>query len=137
MFWDQAITEEEEEDIIEKTAEKIHEYGMETPAILFLESSKPLVYIGGEMGRFFIMPFIPAFSEEWGRKGDKLLRVFEKRDNIEKLIVILEEMAQGKEKKNEKDKKPQDKDKKESPKIKTNNEKEQEKKNWFRRLLNR
>lgn len=87
------ISEEEEEELIEKVAEKIHEYEMETPAILYLESFKPLAYIGGQMGRLFVSPYLPALSKELGIKGEKILRVFEKRENVEKLIELLEEKS--------------------------------------------
>jgi ABC-type Zn2+ transport system substrate-binding protein/surface adhesin len=87
------LTPEEEDRLIEITARKIHEYGMEAAAILFLESSKPIAWVGGEMGRFFITPFIPIFSEEWGVKSEKFLRTFEKRENIEKLLTRLEELS--------------------------------------------
>ena len=102
MFWDLQITPEEEDEIIRKAAEKIHKYGLETAAILFLESSKPLSFIGTQMGRFFISPILPAFGEDIGKGGEKLLHIFEKRENVEKLISVLEEMASGDKKKNKK-----------------------------------
>ena len=67
---------------------------METAAILLLESSKPLVWIGGEMGRFFITPFVPVISDKWGVTSEKFFLIFEKRENIEKLLKRLEELAQ-------------------------------------------
>ncbi len=99
MYSDIEITPEQEEELIRKTADKIHEYGMDTAAILLLESSKPLVWIGGEMGRFFITPFIPAVSESWGIKSETILRVFENRENVEKLMKRLEELTREDEKK--------------------------------------
>lgn len=93
MYWNMDLTEEEEEELIEKVAEKIREYRMETPAILYLESFKPLTYIGGQMGRLFISPYLPALSEELEMQGEKILRVFEKRENVEKLIELLEEKS--------------------------------------------
>ncbi len=94
LFWeDIQLTEEDEEEVIRKTAEVIHRFGLDAAAILMIESIKPLVYIGGQMGRFLITPFLPAISEDLGRKGDIFLRVFEKRENVEKLLKLLEEMA--------------------------------------------
>jgi hypothetical protein len=92
---DQELTEEEEDEIIRKTAEKIHQYGMETFAILTLESVKPLVYIGGEMSRLMISPFLPALGHNANELGENLINVFEERKNVEKLITILEKMARG------------------------------------------
>lgn len=94
MYWDLEVTPEDEEEYIRKIAEAIHKYGMEVPAILFLESTKPLAYIGGQMGRFFVSPFLPVISEEVGIKGEKFFMIFEKRDNVEKLIQLVEEMSQ-------------------------------------------
>jgi ABC-type Zn2+ transport system substrate-binding protein/surface adhesin len=98
------ITPELEEEYIEKVAQKIHEYEMETAAILFLESSKPLVWVGGEMGRFFITPFVPILSDKWGETSEKFFRVFEKRENIEKLMNRLEQLAQEDEEKKQREK---------------------------------
>lgn len=108
MFWDMEITPEDEDDMIRKTAEKIHKYGMDVAAILFIESVKPLTYIGGQMGRFFISPFLPAFGESIGQSGEKFFRVFEKRENVEKLISLLEEMAKEEEEKPKKSEKPEE-----------------------------
>ncbi len=92
---DEELTEEEADEIIRKTAERIQQYGMETVAILTLESVKPLVYIGGEMSRLMISPFLPALGPNANELGENLINVFEERKNVEKLITILEEMASG------------------------------------------
>lgn len=94
-FDETELTEEEVDEIIEKAAEKIRKYGMETFAILTLESVKPLVYIGGEMSRLMISPFLPALGPNANELGENLINVFEERKNVEKLITILEEMASG------------------------------------------
>jgi hypothetical protein len=92
---DEELTEEEIDEMIRKAAEKIHLYGMETVAILTLESVKPLVYIGGEMSRLMISPFLPALGPAANELGENLINVFEERENVEKLITILEQMARG------------------------------------------
>ncbi len=92
---DEELTQEEVDEIIRKAAEKIHQYGMETVAILTLESVKPLVYIGGEMSRLMLSPFLPALGPDANELGENLINIFEDRENVEKLIVILEEMARG------------------------------------------
>ncbi len=92
---DRELTEEEVDEIIRKAAEKIHQYGMETVAILTLESVKPLAFIGGEMSRLVFSPFLPALGPSANELGENLINVFENRENVEKLIVILEEMARG------------------------------------------
>lgn len=94
MFRDLEITPEEEEEIIKKAAEKIHQYGMNVAAILMLESFKPLFYIGGQMGRVFVFPFLPVLGDNIEREGEKFFRIFEQRENVEKLILLLEKMEE-------------------------------------------
>ena len=103
MYANVEITPEEEEEMIKKAAEKIHKHEFDIPAIMVLESIKPLIYVGGQLGRFFITPFLPAFGKDLGAKGEKFFRVFEKQVNVEKLLNLLEEMED--EDKKSKDKK--------------------------------
>ncbi|MGQ9679743.1 MAG: hypothetical protein ACUVV4_03125 [Candidatus Bathyarchaeia archaeon] len=93
MFRDIEVTPEEEEELIRKVATVIHNNGLEAAAILMIETVKPLSYIGGQMGRLFISPFLPAFGDKIELGGEKLIRVFEKRENVEKLLNMIEEMA--------------------------------------------
>jgi hypothetical protein len=88
------VTPEEEEEILWKIARKVHQYGMEIPSIMFLESIKPLSFIGAQMGRFFLSPFLPAFGEDIGIGGEKVMLIFEKRGNVERLIKMVEKLAQ-------------------------------------------
>ena len=132
------LTEEEADEIIEKAAERIHQYKMETVAILTLESIKPMVYIGGELSRFAIAPFLPALGPAYNELGEKLLYVFEDRKNIEKLIVRLEDLVREEEKQKEQKKQ----DEKEALSDEESNEKEEspdeepkpEKKGWRKYL---
>ncbi len=104
MFREINLTPEEEEAYIRKVAETIHKTGMDVVGILFLETVKPLSFIGTQMGRFFLAPFLPALGEKIEMGGEKLLQVFEKHDNVEKLISMLEKMTEE-DKKREKEKK--------------------------------
>src|SRR4030043_69847 len=97
-----------------KTAEKIHSYGMEMVAILTLESVKPMVYVGGELSRVVLAPFLPALGPQYDALGDKLITIFEDRKNIEKLIKILEKMTKGEYTPRGKDQKPPEKAKEEA-----------------------
>ena len=111
MYWDIEVTSEDEDEMIMKIANKIHEYGLDVAAILFIESVKPLSYIGTQMGRFLVSPFLPAFGDNIGISGEKFLQIFEKRDNVEKLIKAVEELTREEEerKKAEKAKKLEEK----------------------------
>jgi len=97
LFREIDVTPEEEEELIKKAAELVHKYGMDVAAILFLETVKPVVYIGGQMGRFFLYPFIPFFGEKVTINSEKFFTVFEKRENVEKLLKLVEEKTKEKE----------------------------------------
>jgi hypothetical protein len=97
LFFDETeMTEEEVDEILDKAAEKINKYGMDTVAILALESVKPLAYVGGEMSRMMISPFLAALGPDTDKLGEKLIYVFEDRRNLEKLIERLEEIERKK-----------------------------------------
>ena len=91
MFWDIELTPEEVEEVIQGAYEKISEYKMETVSILTLESLKPFSYVGGELVRAALSPVMPALGESLGLTSEKMLQVFEDRENIERLIQLLEE----------------------------------------------
>lgn len=93
MFWDEEITQEEEEEIIEWIAREFYKYGLETAGIMFLESLKPISRYGSSMGQIFISPMLPILGDNLMMKGDKAMRVLERDENVEKLIQRLEDMA--------------------------------------------
>ena len=93
MFWDEEITQEEEDEIIEWIAREFYKYGLETAGIMFLESLKPISRYGSSMGQIFISPMLPILGDNLMMKGDKAMRVFERDENVEKLIQRLEDMA--------------------------------------------
>ena len=130
MYWDVEVTPEDEDKIIRKIAEKIHQYGLDIPAVLMIETIKPLSFIGTQMGRFFVSPLLPVLGEDIGLSGEKFLQVFEKRENVEKLIKAVKELTQEEEekKKAEKAKKLAEK------KAKMEEGGEPEKKGWRRFL---
>lgn len=94
MFWDEEVTPEEEARVIEWAAREFHKYGLEAAGILFLESGKPLAFIGSQIGSVFVMPFLPFFGDSAYTKGDKFFKIFQKRGNVEKLIKRLEEISE-------------------------------------------
>ena len=81
------------DELIEKIAKKVVEIGMEAPAILALESAKPLSFIGSQLGRAMIAPWFGIFG--WGAmtKADNYMEVFEDRENVGKLVRRIEELA--------------------------------------------
>ena len=87
---DEELSEEEVEKVLQATAKKIHTFGMDMIAILALETVKPLSNVGGELSRMIFSPFLPALGSEYNMMGDKYIYVFQKRENVEKLIKLLE-----------------------------------------------
>ncbi|MCW4012097.1 MAG: hypothetical protein NWF07_03795 [Candidatus Bathyarchaeota archaeon] len=97
MYWEIELTPEEIEETLQATYDKIIHFKMETMAILTLESIKPWSYVGGELLRAALAPIMPAFGEGLGLTSEKMLQVFEKRENIERLIQMIEESLQKEE----------------------------------------
>ena len=89
------LSEEEIDEVILEAARRIKQYGMEMPAIMALESFKPLMFIGGELSRLTLSPFFPIFGSKVDLWGQKLIYVFEEKKNVEKLIQLLEQMSRG------------------------------------------
>ena len=104
MFRNEEVTPEDEEKMIRAAADKIHDYGMDLAAVLFLQSYKPLSYIGGQFGRFMIYPFLYMIGGDISQSGEKFFTIFENRDNLEKLIILLERKGEekGEERENKK-----------------------------------
>jgi hypothetical protein len=85
------LAPEERDRIIEKIAAGVVKRGLETPAILFLEMHKPVTFFASQgliAATPFIAPFV-GFSNL--HTASKLL---EKRDNVERLIQRIEELAE-------------------------------------------
>jgi hypothetical protein len=87
-----------QEEILIKIAGKVVHWRMSVPAILFLESVKPLNYVGSQMMAFF-EPFVQTLFN-W-KDYEEFRRMMEDRQTIERLMQKIEQMdsdAQTKEK---------------------------------------
>lgn len=93
LFWDITTTPAEEEEMIKRIAEDIHRRRLDEVAIILIRGLEPLNYIGTQLGRVFVLPFLPAFGENVGITGNKFIQIFEKSDNVKKLLDLIEEMA--------------------------------------------
>ncbi len=80
--------EEDEREVLDKLARKVVEWQMTAPSIIFLESVRPLNYIGSQTMVFFepIIQGVFAFKDY-----DTLRLALEKRESIEFLIRKIEE----------------------------------------------
>lgn len=75
--------------IIRRVADRIHRSGLVTPAVLFLELTKPLALIGSHVMIFF-GPIINAFINTEGYY--KAAELFEEPANVELLIREIEKL---------------------------------------------
>lgn len=78
---------EEEVQLLEKLANGIAKRKMAAPAIMFLETLKPMGYIGSQAMVFF-RPFYSLVFKT--ADYDKISKVLEKRECTSKLIKLLE-----------------------------------------------
>ena len=78
---------EDFQSLIERIAKAIVERQLTVPAIIFLESVKPLSFLGNQFLVFMnpIVSLVVASSEYY-----RFVRMMEDRDNVEKLIVAIE-----------------------------------------------
>ena len=90
--WDAELTEARRDELIETLARKVVRLGMVSPAILFLEMHKPVTYLASQslvLGSGFLAPlFGPQNIQEYSK-------LFETRQNVERLIQRIEELAAG------------------------------------------
>ncbi|MBS7653285.1 MAG: hypothetical protein QXD04_02875 [Candidatus Bathyarchaeia archaeon] len=83
---------EREKILLERIARRIVDMELEGPAIWILQTIKPLSVIGGELAYFYLAPFLPLLDE----KGYEFIDTFEKRENIERLIKMMEKISKDK-----------------------------------------
>lgn len=91
------LSPERAEYLIEKLAQWIVNHRLETPAIMFLESMKPLSFIGSQMWLMYGVPMLGIVVDEHQTSEFGLL--FEDRKNIEALIRKIEILAREADKK--------------------------------------
>lgn len=88
-IFERGITDERRTELIDKIAKRVVDMRMTVPAILFLESMKPLSFIGSQIMVFFQPIFRTFFSF---REYDEIALIFEERANVERLILAIERM---------------------------------------------
>ncbi len=81
------ILPDEEDAVIDKLAKKVVDRGMAVPAIMFLESVKPLNFIGAQTMIFF-EPIVQAVFNF--KDYDVLRTALEKRETIEIMLLRIE-----------------------------------------------
>ena len=80
---------EDDKRFLEKIAKKIHQHGMVTPAVFFLEMTKPLALLGSHFLVFF-GPIINSFIQ--AENYYKTVQLFEEPKNVEILLKLIERL---------------------------------------------
>ncbi len=86
------IPEEEQLALLEKLALWIKRRNLTAPAIIFLETGKPLNFLGSQLMIAF-SPFIQALFK--GDQYQKIALILEKDENVELLIQLIEKPNDG------------------------------------------
>ena len=78
----------DELELISRVAGKVVKWGMGVPALLFLESSKPLNFLASQL-MHFCNPFLSVFidTHEYG----KFAGILEKRESFEEIVKAIEQ----------------------------------------------
>ena len=79
----------EHKEVMDRFARKILDWRMTAPAILFLESAKPLSFLGNQALVFF-QPMVQAIFNF--KTYDEVVEILEDRDNLEYLLSELERL---------------------------------------------
>jgi hypothetical protein len=79
----------EHKEVMDRFARKIVDWRMTAPAILFLESAKPLSFLGNQALVFF-QPIVQSIFNF--KTYDEVVAILEDRDNLEYLLSKIEEV---------------------------------------------
>ena len=80
---------ERHREIMDRFAQRIVDWRMTAPAILFLESAKPLSFLGNQALVFF-QPIVQSIFNF--KTYDEFIEILEDRENLEYLLLKMEEL---------------------------------------------
>ncbi|HIE03342.1 MAG TPA: hypothetical protein EYP61_01145 [Candidatus Latescibacteria bacterium] len=83
---------EEELALVEKVARAVARRGLAIPAVMFLESVRPLNFIGSQ-AMMFLEPMVRSVLPS--KDYTKFAEILEKREGLEALIRRIEKFSQG------------------------------------------
>jgi len=86
------LSPERKQELIDRIAKEIVKRGLETPAIMFLETFKPLSWVGAELSIVYVMPFVKAYIDS--PIVDEIVALFHDREAVEQLIKRIEELVE-------------------------------------------
>lgn len=86
------MTDEEERKLINNIARLVVDKGLEAPAIMFLEATRPFSFIASQFAILALGPLQWLFELE----GPKYTGLFMKKENVGRIIERIEELSKGK-----------------------------------------
>jgi hypothetical protein len=86
------LTEEEEKNLIDNISKLVVDKGLEAPAIMFLEATRPFSFIASQFAIMALGPLQWLFELE----GPKYTGLFMKKENVGRIIERIEELSKGK-----------------------------------------
>jgi hypothetical protein len=86
------LSEGDEERLIGNIAKTVVDYGLEAPAIMFLEVARPVSFIASQLAIVVLSPLQWLFQLE----GPKYTALFMKRENVSRIIERIEELSKTK-----------------------------------------
>ncbi|MGA8904796.1 MAG: hypothetical protein WB661_07290 [Candidatus Bathyarchaeia archaeon] len=86
------MTEEEERKLIDNIAKLVVDKGLEAPAIMFLEVTRPLSFIASQLAIVALGPLQWLFELE----GPKYTGLFMKKENVSRIIERIEALSKPK-----------------------------------------
>lgn len=87
--WEDELTDEQRDAILERIAQEIVRRGMAAPAVLFLELNKPLSFVASQ-SLIVLTPFLAPFVGI--DNVHRYSQLLEKRENVERLIERIEQI---------------------------------------------
>ncbi len=81
------VEKDDYSDLIEKIARKVVDWRLTAPAIVILESSKPISFVASQVLVFFD-PIVKSFFNI--RDYERFYTMIEDRENLERLILAIE-----------------------------------------------
>ncbi len=88
--WDAPLPDEDRDRLLDKMTAGVRKWRLEVPAVLFLESSAPLSYIGGQSLVAF-SPLIAPILRGGLNDVQRLSQLLANPENVRRLIDLLSE----------------------------------------------
>ncbi|NUL82715.1 MAG: hypothetical protein HUU60_08355 [Armatimonadetes bacterium] len=91
LFWDDPLTDEQTEEMVEGIAQNVVKRGLSAPAIMFLEMNKPVAPLASHAAIAFSPFVVPFLGFD---RVDRYSQFFNSRGNVERLLQRIEELEE-------------------------------------------